>query len=203
MRHSIAAHPIDATSSWPRSSSQHRHRLGHAVPFLRGRRAWPGLSVVVALWLDGGGHLLRAQRLSDRHAGAPTLAARRGVGVPSLLCAPRLASLACLRGGASALSMLSGVARGPRAGAMVGVCHVHAEPANRLRPQHGLLARLVVVRGGTFLSAVPIHRLVVGAPARRAQDADGLRSHCVARVGAANRRLVAQRRAEPSASLVH
>src|SRR6185312_7951845 len=152
-----------ATPARPRPAARHRHRLGDAVPLVDDRRARHAVVPTRRrLRLDGRGPVLRAQRLPDRPAVAGTAEPRRAAALRRVLPASRLphpAGVPRRAGGVCAVPRLARDA-GPAAG--VAVPHVHAEPADRLPAQPGVLACVVAVRGGTLLSAVPAAGLVAG-----------------------------------------
>jgi hypothetical protein len=91
-------------------------------------------------------------------------------------------------GGAGGVPAVAGLSRGAGHGAVVEVRAVRREPRHRLRQQRGVLARVVAVRGGAFLPAVPGARAAAGAQAVGDEVLDRVHCRPAGRHRAAHRR---------------
>lgn len=147
-----------------RSSACDRGGVDDAVPFVPRRRPGYGLGLAAALRLDGRRPVLRAQRVPDRFAGAEAAGGGPPLPVPRVLPPPCVPDPAGVLGGAGGVPAVARVPRGAGHGTVVEVRRLLPESVDRLRPLRRVLARVVAVRRGTFLSGLP----AAGVAAREA-----------------------------------
>src|SRR5580658_2451805 len=107
--------------------------------------------MVGPLRMDGRGPVLCTERVPDWFAGLVSTHSRTAVLASCFLYSPSAADSAGLLGGAGIVRCLPLVPGSAGTGAVVEVRDVYHESVDQLCAQPGLLARLVTVRGGTFL----------------------------------------------------